>query len=118
MVIKSKEEKIEFLEKILQVAKENSKFIAKLEVEIFDADSHHVQEECSIGVKLNDSGSPYFTIHGTHAHNSNMITDPEKLLIAGERYLPAELNEFKRQFHLYKDYNNQIPEKDLINSIR
>ncbi len=86
-------------------------------VEIFDADSHHVQEECSITIKLDEKGKPYFTIKGTYAKN-NKITEPEILLMAGERYFSSNLNTFKQEFHLYKDYNKQSHETDLINSIR
>ena len=113
-----KEAKIEFLEKILEIAKVNSEFIADGGVKIFDADSHHVQEECSIGIKIDNKGIPYFTIHGTYAQNNKMITKPEILLIAGDRYLSTNLDKFKQQFHLYKDYNKQSPETDLLNKIR
>jgi len=111
-------EKIEFLEKILDIAKENSIFITGCEVEVFDADSRHVQEKCSIGIKIDKAGNPYFTIHGTYAQNSDKITEPEKLLIAGSRYFSKDLERFKQGFHLYRDYSNQSSEADLINPLR
>ena len=117
MIIESKQEKIEFLEKILKIAKENSQVINK-GVEIFDADSHHVREECNLFVKLDNKGNPYFAIRGTYSKNSERINDPETLLFAGDRYLPNNLDKFKGKFHLYKDYTNQISENDLINSLR
>jgi len=118
MGIENGKKKIEFLEKILKIAKENSEFIVDEGVEIFDADSYHVQERCSIGIKIDDKGIPYFTIHGTYVQNKNRITKPEILLVAGERYLPSNLDQFKQQFHLYKDYTKQSFKADLINTIR
>ncbi|MCK5624497.1 hypothetical protein KAI04_01515 [Candidatus Pacearchaeota archaeon] len=118
MEIIDRKEKINFLEEVLDIAKENFKFIPEKGAEIFDADSRHVQEKCSIGIKIDGVGNPYFTIHGTYVRGSNKITEPEKLLIIGERYLSKSLSKFKQGFHLYKDYNNQSSETDLINSIR
>jgi hypothetical protein len=118
MNIESKEEKIKFLEKILKMAKENPSIIGKSGVEIFDADSHHVQEKCSIGLELDGNGNSYFTINGTYAKNNNMITNPETLLLAGDRYLPSDINKFKQEFHLFRDYKNQTHDTDLINSLR
>jgi len=118
MEIESKQEKIEFLEKILKIAKENSLTIGKLGVEIFDGDRRQFEEECSIGVKLDELGNPYFTIHGTYARDSDKIINPEELLENGFRYLPSDINKFKSQFHLYKDYSVQTYETDLVNTMR
>lgn len=118
MEIESKQEKIKFLEDIKGIAESNLLTIGKSGVQIFDADCRQYEEECGIGIKIDENGKAYFTIHGTYAENSSRIDSPENLLIAGDRYLPNNFDKFKGEFHLYKDYTNQIFENDLINSLR
>ena len=115
--IENKEEKIEFLEEILKMAEENPVIITDKGRGIFYADSRHVQEECLIGIKLDEKGKPYFTINGTYVQNNNMITKPEILLIAGDRYLSTNLDKFKQSFHLYKNRRKDC-KTDLLNKIR
>jgi hypothetical protein len=117
-VVESKKEKIKFLESIKGIAEENSSTIGESGVAIFDADCRQYQEKCIIGIKLDDNGKAYFTIHGTYAQDSDRIINPETLLIAGDRYLPSDINKFKSQFHLYKDYSVQTHETDLVNIMR
>jgi hypothetical protein len=118
MAIDNKEEKIQFLEKILNLAEENPLTIGKSGVQIFDADCRQYEERCMVGIKLDERGKAYFTIRGTYARDSDKITNPETLLDNGERYLSSNIDKFKGQFHLYKDYSVQTPETDLVNCIR
>jgi|WetSurMetagenome_2_1015567.scaffolds.fasta_scaffold157625_1 hypothetical protein len=117
MKIENKEEKIQFLEKILKIAKENPVIITDKGRGIFYEDFPAFDEKCLIGVEIDKNDNPYFTINGTYAQNNNMITNPEVLLLAGERYLPRDLNKFKQQFHLYKNKRKNC-KIDLLDSFR
>jgi len=115
--IENKEEKIKFLEEILKMAEENPVIITSKGRGIFYADSRHVQEECLIGVELDEKGKPYFTINGTYAEKNGRINTSELLLISGQRYLPAEVDKFKQSFHLYKNKRKDC-KIDLLDKIR
>ena len=46
-----------------------------------------------------------------------MITNPELLLFAGDRYFPSEINKFKRNFHLYKNKRKKC-KIDILDNLR
>jgi hypothetical protein len=116
MEIASKQEKVEFLEKILQIAKENSNLIPENGKLIFYDDFPAFDETCVIGIHLDEKKVPYFRIKGTFEANKDKIYNPEELLIEGKRYITKYLDKFKRSFFFYENNNDNAP--DLLANLK
>ncbi len=113
----TKEEKINFLEEIINVAEKNPEIITKNGRGIFSADCAPMDEKCVIGLHLDNKGKAYFKVEGTYLASSNLgrIYSPVVLLNVADRYFSRYVDKFKNSFFLTETREGG---EDLLDKIR
>lgn len=120
MEITDRKQKVDFLSKILLIAKENPEIITdqgKIDKGrgIFQYSFHAVGEECTIGLHLDEKGKPYFRVKGTYVNKNGDFYTSEELLNSASRYFKNDLVDFKNDFFLHK---TRLGGRDLLDELK